>query len=73
MLAVYGGLAWIGGIVGGVVIGAAISEWPHDGTTMGGSHSLAAAFSEIAISTVALFVLAYGLFAWLLSHQDDSA
>jgi hypothetical protein len=72
-LAIYGGLAWIGCLSGGVLIGAAIHEWPDDGTTMGGSHSLAAAFPEIAVSTLVLLVLAYGLFAWLLSRQDDSA
>ena len=72
-LAIYGGLAWIGCLVGGVLIGAAIHESPDDGTTMGGSHSLSAAFPEIAISTFVLFVLAYGLFAWLLSRQHNTA
>lgn len=70
-LAIYGGLAWIGCLVGGVLVGAAIHDWPDDGTTMGGSHSLAAAFPEIAVSTFVLFVLAYGLFALLLSRQDN--
>jgi hypothetical protein len=69
-LAIYGGTAWIGCLIGGVLIGARLHDTPDDGTTMGGSHSLAAAFPEIAVATFVLFVLAYGIFAWLLSRQD---
>ena len=68
-LAIYGGMAWIGCLIGGVLIGARVHEPPDDGTTMGGSHSLSAAFPEIVVCTLVLFVLAYGLFAWLLSRQ----
>ena len=35
------------------------------------ARSLSAAFPEMAISTLVLLVLAYGLFAWLLSRQHD--
>ena len=69
-LAIYGGTAWIGCLVGGVLIGARLHDAPDDGTTMGGSHSLAAAFPEIAVTTLVLVVVAYALFAWLLSRQD---
>jgi len=70
-LAIYGGTAWIGCLAGGVLLGAWIHEPPDDGTVQGGSHGLAAAFPEVAISTVGLFTLAYGLFAYMLSRQHD--
>lgn len=69
-LAIYGGTAWIACLIGGVLIGVRLHDAPDDGTTMGGSHSPSAAFPEIVLSTLGLFVLAYGLFAWLLNRQD---
>lgn len=70
-LAIYGGTAWMACLVGGVIFGALIHEPPDDGTSQGRSHTLAAAFPEIILSTFVLLVVAYGLFAWLLSRQHD--
>ena len=72
-LAVYGGTVWIACLLGGLFLGAAIDDAPDDGTSQGGSHGLADALPEIVMSTVVLLVLAYGLFAWLLSRQPDAS
>ena len=70
-LAIYGGTAWHACLVGGLLLGAYIHEPPDDGTVQGGSHTLAAALPEVIVSTFVLLVIAYGLFAWLLSRQHD--
>jgi len=70
-LPVYGDTAWIACLVGGLLLGAWTHDPPDDGTAQGGPHTLVAALPEVIVSTFVLLVIAYGVFAWLLSRQPD--
>ena len=71
-LAVYGGLAWVACLGGGLLLGLAIDGDPDDETSQGASHGIGPAVPEILVVTALLLVVAYGIFFALLRRHGSS-